>query len=285
MLGDSAKFIPLVLKASLAAIAVAFLHGLVSFYLFGGHFLGLEQKCATITDVDISTGDTVTPDILLGWLRVERDAPLFPNHRFAANDLRAGYQLVIDNNPTLASLSISREFAGKVTIRATERIPLARLAGRSLAIDREGYVFDCRKAGLEGMVAIEGTLSKGLEGGNRVVPSSLDATLAPLRGRSVPSAMGVAALRLLDYLAEGTASIPLSAVRTVNTDNPDYVKVIFKDSRTARLAWDCMKSSQATDGRDYLAAQVDGLAKAMSSREGRAHRDFDFTIKGRGYGL
>lgn len=284
MLRDGAKLLPLAIKVSLAAIAAAFLYGLVTFYLFGGRFLGMEEKPAMVTDVDVTTGDTVTPDILLGWLGVERDAPLFQGHRFKANDLRAAYARATAN-PTLATLSVSREFTGRITVRATERIPLARVAGRSLAIDRDGHVFAFRKAGMDGLVAIDGSLPAGLEAGNRVVPSSLDVSLEHTQGRSVPSAMAVAAIRLIDYLADGNAAIPLSALRAVNTDNPDYVKVVFKDGRTARLAWDCMKSSMASDGRDYLAAQVNGLAGAMQSREGRAHRNFDFTIKGRGYGL
>ena len=284
MLAKGAKLTVLAVKVSILAIAVAFLYGLTTFYLFGGRFLGLEEKGVLITDVEINTGETVTPDILMGWLGVERDAPLFASRRFGANDLRAAMVRAMAN-PTLASLYVSREFTGKVTIHATERKPLARIAGRGLAIDRDGYVFAFRKTGKDSLVDIEGSVPAGLQAGNRIVPSSLDASIAMAQGRSVPSAMGVAALRLIDYLAEGTSPLPLSAIGSINTDNQDYLKIIFKDGRTARLAWDCMKSSQAADGLDYLAAQIAGLAKAMTSREGRAHRHFDFTIKGRGYGL
>ena len=285
MLGDGSRFLPFALKTSAAAVAAAFLYGLASFYLFGGRFLWLEEPRTPISDIDISTGETVTPYHLMGWLGVERESPLFPGRGFRANNLRLAREKIVSNSPTLASLSISRDFAGKVVIRATERIPLARLAGRSVAIDRDGHVFEFRSAGLGGLVAIDGNLAKSLEPGNHVVPSSIDVAASASSGRSVPSAMGVAAIRLIDFLAEGASSVPISAILSVNTDNPDYLKVTLKDGRTARLAWDCMKSSQAADGREYLAVQLNGLAGALSSRRGRGHRDFDFTIKGRGYGL
>ena len=137
MLAKGAKLTVLAVKVSILAIAVAFLYGLTTFYLFGGRFLGLEEKGVLITDVEINTGETVTPDILMGWLGVERDAPLFASRRFGANDLRAAMVRAMAN-PTLASLYVSREFTGKVTIHATERKPLARIAGRGLAIDRDG---------------------------------------------------------------------------------------------------------------------------------------------------
>lgn len=284
MLGDGSRFFVIAVKASLAAVAVAFLYGLVTFYLFGGRFLGLEERQVAISEVDISTGDTVTPEMLMEWLDMERDAPLFGSRRgFLANDLRPVHDRV-SANATLASLSISREFTGRVSIHSTERIPLVRIAGRGLAIDRDGYVFSYRKPGMEGLAAIEGAMPAGLEAGNRIVPSSLDTSLLAFHGKTVPSAMGVAALRLIDFLADGTSAIQLSKIRSVNTDSSDYLKVFFKDGRTVKLAWDCMKSSQASDGRDYLAAQLDGLAGAMASRDGRSHRNFDFTIKGRGYG-
>lgn len=285
MLDGGFKFYAIAVKASLAAVVVAFIYGLVTFYLFGGRFLGLEEAPIVASQIDVVTGDTVTPDKLMGWLRIERDAPLFAGRRFAANDLRSSHRLVSDNNPTLATLSISREFSGKVVIRATERIPIARIGSGGLAVDRDGNIFAFRKTGMESLVSIEGALPSSLEAGNRIVPSSLDTPTHSLQGRSIPSAMGIAALRLIDFLSEGNAPIPLSAIRAVNTDKSDYVKIFFKDGRTARLAWDCMKSSVALDGRDYLAAQISGLAGAMASREGRSHRDFDFTIKGRGYGL
>ena len=284
MLGDGSRIFAITLKTCAVAAALAFLYGLVSFYTFGGRFLGLEERPTTISEVDVSTGDTVTPEMLMGWLEMERDAPLFGSRRgFRANDLRTAHERV-SANATLASLTVSREFSGKVTIRATERIPLMRIAGRGLAIDSEGYVFSYRKPGMEGLVALEGSMPSSLESGNRVVPSSLDASILAFHGKTVPASMGVAALRLADFLADGVSAIKLSQIRSVNTDSTDYLKVLFKDGRTATLAWDCMKSSQASDGRDYLAAQLDGLAGAMSSRAGRNHRNFDFTIKGRGYG-
>lgn len=283
MLNSGSKIVLLSAKVSLAFVVVAFLYGLVSFYTFGGKFLGLEEKGATINEVDIMTGDTVTPEILMDWFSVERDAPLFPTRSFFKNNLNLAHAYA-SANPTLASVSITKEFTGKVAIRAVERIPLVRIAGSGLAVDREGNVFAFRKAGMEGLVALEGTLPSSLQAGNVLVPSSLDASFVMAGGRTVPSAMGVAALRLVDYLADGKAAIPVSAIRLINTDSHDYLKLVFKDGRTATLAWDCMKSSQAQDGKVYLEAQIEGLAGAMSSRAGRAHRAFDFTVKGRGYG-
>jgi len=285
MLDDGSRIVIVAAKVSAALVAVAFLYGLTNFYLFGGRFLGFEEPGPTISEVDILTGDTVTPEILMGWLGLERGAPLFGSRArlFFSPDLRVAHARA-SANPTLASLSVSREFSGKVTIRATERIPLVRIAGNGLAVDRDGNVFAFRKVGMEGLVAIEGSLPSSLQAGNRIVPSSLNAAFGMTGGRDVPSAMGIAALRLIDFLADGKAAIPVSAIRSINTDSPDYLKILFKDGRNATLAWDFMKSSQAQDGRDYLDAQISGLARAMASREGRQHRSFDFTIKGRGFG-
>lgn len=286
MLKDRPNLIVAALKVAIAAIAAAFYYSLLSFYLFGGRFLWIERPGPTIDDVEVSTGDTVTPDMLLSWMGMERDAPMFPGRRgFLSNNLRGVHERVM-SNPTLASLSISRHYGGRLVVRTTERTPVARLGGRGLAIDAEGNVFTFRKAGIEGLVAIEGGVPSSLMPGNKVVPSSLDASREAMaaHGRIVPSAMTVAALRLIDCLSDGTTPLPLSALRSINVDGGDYVRLFFKDGRTVTFAWDCMKSSLDTDGREYLEAQLVGLHKAMTSRAGRAHRSFDFTIKGRGYG-
>lgn len=286
MLRDGPNFLAATVRIAIAAVLAAFFYSLLSFYLFGGRFLWIERPGVTISDIDIATGDTVTPDMLLSWIGMERDAPMFPGKRgFFSNNLRSVHERVMAN-PTLASLSISRHYSGRLVVRSTERTPVARLGNRGLAIDAEGNVFTFRKAGIEGLVAIEGGVPSSLMPGNRVVPSSLDASREAMvaRGRTVPSAMTIAALRLIDCLSDGSTPLPLSAIRSINVDSGDYVRLFFKDGRTATFAWECMKSSLDTDGREYLEAQLKGLHGTMSSREGRAHRNFDFTIKGRGYG-
>lgn len=286
MLKEGSKFVLVAVRIAIVAIVVSFLYGLVSFYLFGGNFLGMEEPSVAIEEIDIATGDTVTPDILLGWLEMEHGSPLFAKRRgFLANDLRQRRSRAMAN-PTLSSLSISRRYTGKVWIRATERTPVARIGSRNLAIDSQGNVFAFRKAGIEGLVSIEGGVPSSLEAGCKVVPLSLDASREALaaKGRFVPSAMTVAALRLVDCMLDGSSPIPLSTLRAINVDSGDYLKLFFKDGKTVKLSWDCMKSSLDTDGKEYLEAQLLGLQGVMSSRAGRGLRNFDFTVKGHGYG-
>lgn len=284
MLNDGSKIIVICIKLAVVAIVLSLYYALLSFYTFGGRFLGFTEGGATVDDVDIVTGETVPPDMLLGWLGIERDAPLFDKGRgFAENDLRRRLDKVVNGSPTLASLSITREFTGKVVVRAVERIPVARLGNRSLGIDRDGNVFDSRRT--KGLVSIEGTLPMSLEAGSRVVPSTLDISrdAVSARGRSIPSSMIVAALRLIDCLDGKSTHIPLSAIRSINVENGDYLKLTFKDGRVAKIAWDCMKSSVETDGREFLISQVNGLYSTMTSPAGRNARTIDATIRGRAY--
>lgn len=288
MLTATPRLIRVALALSVAAVSVALLWGVLSFYYLGGRFLGLEEKVEPVVEIDIQTGDTVTPDRLLEWLGIARDAPLFDRRDgLFPGAFRARYRRAAAS-PTLASLSVSRLFGGRVVIRATERVPLARIIpARGLVIDRDGYVFPCSRKGVEQMVALEGTPLSTIEAGNRLVTSSLDTGELPSLGdgRIVTSAMGVAALRLLECVADGGRGIRVSDIASIDIDHVDYVMMRFRDSRTAKIAWQYMKSSSDLDGRKYLEAQLDGLFGTMTERGGRGHRNFDMTIKGRGFGL
>lgn len=284
MLKDGSKVVVACIKIAAAAVICTLYYRLLSFYVFGGRFLGFTEDGATVEEVDIVTGETVPPDMLLEWLGIERDTPLFDRGRgFFENNLRRRLDKVMNSNHTLASLSIRGDFGGKVVVRAVERIPVARLGNRNLGIDHDGNVFDSRRA--KGLIAIEGTLPQSLEPGSRVVPTSLDISNAdiPARGRSIPSSMIIAALRLIDCLDGKSTQIPLSAIRAINVDSNDYLKLFFKDGRVAKIRWDCMKSAVETDGRDYLVAQLNGLYLIMTSPAGRSGREIDVQIKGHGY--
>ncbi len=287
MLDARSALVKLALVAALAATAFAFLHGLLSFYYFGGKFLGLSSKTALVENVVAKAGETVTADRLMGYLGVEVGSPIFSRKAgLFSSDLKTRYRQTAANS-TLAALSVERHFNGKVVIEASERIPVARLPGSGLVVDREGVVFVCRKVGVDQLPQIEGPILQNLDPGNRLLVSMADtAPRSPFKaGKAVTSNMTVAALRLLDCLADGTTAISLSRVSRINIDHTDYIHVFFKDGRSAKISWKFMSAVSDHDGRAYLEAQLNGLALAFQSPSSRGFRTFDFTIKGRGYGV
>jgi hypothetical protein len=287
MLDARPTIVKFALFAALATTVVAFLHGLLSFYYFGGKFLGLTSKATLVENVAAKAGETVTADRLMDYLGVEIGAPLFSRKAgLFSSDLKTRYRQTAANS-TLAALSVERHFNGKVVIEASERIPVARLPGSGLVVDREGVVFVCRKVGVDQLPQIEGPILQNLDPGNRLLVSMADtAPRSPFKaGKAVTSNMTVAALRMLDCLADGNTAISLSRVARINIDHTDYIHVYFKDGRSAKISWSYMTAISPLDGRAYLEAQLNGLALAFQNRAGRGFRNFDFTIKGRGYGV
>lgn len=253
-----------------------FINGLLEFYISGGKFLGLSEPEAKIKTINVTTiGNTLTPEILMEYLEIKKDEPIFPkkndNGVFGKGFLNR-QKKILSMAPTLSTLSVSRHFNGVVEIRSSERVPLARVGGGGgipLALSSDGIVFVCRRNDIEHIVSIDGIPLKA------VTP-----------GRSISSfSMAVAAIRLLTRLSDGDLPISTSALSSIKVSSRDYVSLVFKDGRVAKLAWEYMTSSDEGEGLPYLNAQVRGLAEAMQDSRSRGFRKFDATIKGRCYAL
>ena len=255
------------IKCGIGFIGVAlfcvFVHFLLDFYISGGKFLWLNEPEAKITTINVTTiGNTLTPEILMEYLEVKKGKELFSKEDgdgIFSNVFSSRQKKIISMAPTLLTLSVSRYFNGTVDIKSSERVPLARIGGSGmpLAVSSDGVIFVCRRSDIEGVP---------------LTAIRLGHTLTSLR-------MAVAALRFLERTADGDLPISISALSSVNVSSKDYISLVFRDGRVAKLAWDYMTSADAEKGVAYLEAQVLGLAGSM--QDPRGFRKFDATIMGR----
>lgn len=253
------------------ALFCVFVHFLLDFYISGGKFLWLNEPEAKITTINVTTiGNTLTPEILMEYLEVKKGKELFSKEDgdgIFSNVFSSRQKKIISMAPTLLTLSVSRYFNGTIDIKSSERVPLARIGGSGmpLAVSSDGVIFVCRRSDIEHIVSIEGVPLTAIRLGH---------TLTSLR-------MAVAALRFLERIADGDLPISISALSSVNVSSKDYIGLVFRDGRAAKLAWEYMTSADAEKGVAYLEAQVRGLAGAMQNSRSSGFRKFDATIKGR----
>ena len=112
-----------------------------------------------------------------------------------------------------------------------EREPLARLARKPLAVDRDGYVF-VRYLGIETLPCISG------------YPPNSDVLGTQVTG------MTWAALELFELLKNHT--LPLQIV-DVDVSREDYLDCTMSDQRRVKLAWPRMGENDARSNRLLLA--------------------------------
>ncbi len=268
MLRPSSKIIHASLVLAAVAVVFTLLRGLLVFYYFGGRFLWMASVPDKITEVNIETGDTMTPLCLREYLGIDVGKPLFNRGEgLFSCDIRNRQRKVLSLAHTLASLSVARKFGGAIDVSAAERVPLAHVAGTNFAIDGECVIFVYRK-GLGQMVLIEG------------VPVS---QLTP--GRKIASAPVLSAIQLIECLADGTTAVSLSSARSIDVSRGDSVTLALKNDVDVKLAWKHMGREEFSDGRIYLEAQLNGFAGAMQDRRSRGRRHFDATIKGHCFAL
>lgn len=257
-------------------LVAVFMHYLINFYVSGGKFLGLSEPKAKIEAINVTTiGNTLTPEILMEYLEIKKGESIFSGNKgcgLFSRGFVTRQRKILSMAPTLSALSVSRHFNGEVEIHSSERVPLARVGGNGgipLALSSDGTVFVCRRSDIEYIVSIEGIPLKA------VTP-----------GRSITSfSMAVAALRFLERLSDGELPISVSAIASINVSSKDYIHLVFKDGRIAKLAWEYMISTDKEVGLAYMDAQVRGLADSMQDPRSRGFRKFDATIKGRCYAL
>jgi cell division septal protein FtsQ len=229
--------------------------GLAAFGIRRGvRYYLLESGTFTLRKIDIVTGDTLNSQRVLEYLAITNGMPLF------ALDLARSQQDFLRDAPTIQTLTIRRRLPDAICIRVVERVPLARFARRSLAVDAEGCVFVSYR-GIELLPSIAGYEAMEIAPGTRV------------------GGMALAAVELLENLR--TANLPLAVV-DVDVANEDYLHCTMSDQRRVKLAWQGMGARDARSQR-WLLAQLRGLAQAMNSERGRTRSRWDATVPGRAY--
>ena len=240
----------LVLLITLPALGWGLVRGhqrLMRYYL-------LESGRFVLRTIEIQAGDTITSDLVREHLRLREGMPLF-----AINiaECRRGY---LQDAATIHSLTITRTLPDRLSVILVEREPLARLARKPLAVDRDGCVF-VRYLGIETLPCISGYPADGLVQGTRV------------------TGLAQAALELFELLKNHT--LPLQIV-DVDVSREDYLDCTMSDQRRVKLAWPRMGENDARSNR-LLLAQLNGLAAAMNSARGQGRGIWDATLPGRAY--
>ena len=220
---------------------------LMSYYL-------LESGRFVLRTIEIEAGDTITSDLVREQLRLREGMPLF------AIDIAERRRVYMHDVPTIRSLTITRTLPDRLSVSLVEREPLARLARKPLAVDRDGCVF-VRYLGIETLPCISG------------YPPNSDVLGTQVTG------MTWAALELFELLKNHT--LPLQIV-DVDVSREDYLDCTMSDQRRVKLAWPRMGENDARSNR-LLLAQLNGLAAAMNSARGQGRGIWDATLPGRAY--
>ncbi len=204
-------------------------------------------------DVTITTGKTLTPDLVCEVLGLREGVNLFsiPIDRKRLE--------LLEQAPNIRDITIVRRMPGKLNITIVEREPIARVGSNGRVVDGEGVVF-IRYAGTGGLPLI-----KGADGFAQIKPGER------LRGNEL------AAVRLIGNTLRPECKLRLLAVDAAKAD---YLLLTFSDYRQAKFAWDGMADEQK-DTVAKMQSHLDNLADAMNSEIGRPHVMWDATLPSR----
>ena len=248
--GQRRLVICLVLLFTLPALGWGLVLGhqrLVRYYL-------LESGRFVLRTIEIEAGDTITSDLVREQLQLREGMPIF------AIDIARRRQKFLHDAPTIRSLTITRTLPDRLSVSLVEREPLARLARKPLAVDRDGCVF-VRYLGIETLPCLSGYP------GDQIVPGARVAGMAR------------AALELFEVLKDNTLPLPIV---DVDVSREDCLDCTLSDQRRVKLAWKHLGDRDARSRR-FLLAQLKGLAAAMNSERGQGRGLWDATLPGRVY--
>jgi cell division septal protein FtsQ len=217
-----------------------------AYYFRSGPLFALHDEQGDLT---VTTGPTVTREMICGLLRLTNGVNLFsvPIEQKRLEMLKAA--------PIIRDIRMFRRLPDKLNITVIEREPVARvLAGKNyLVVDEEGVVFN-RYAGTGRLPIIKGTDAR--EQGQR------------LRGNAM------AAVRLVINTLRPECGVRLEAVDAAKAD---YLLLTFSDYRRAKFAWDGMSDEQK-DTAAKMQTQLDHLADTMNSEIGKNIAMWDATL-------
>jgi hypothetical protein len=192
-------------------------------------------------NVSITTGKTLTPDLICEVLGIREGINLF------SLPIEERRKELLEQAPNIRDITIVRRMPDKLVITIVEREPIARVGSNGRVVDEEGVVF-VRYAGTGGLPVIKGS----------------DEFLQVKPGDRLHG-MNMAAVHLVN-----SALRPECRVRilVVDTAKDDYLFLTLSDHRQAKIAWDGMQDEEKnTEVR--MQRQFDQLSKAMDSEIGR----------------
>jgi len=205
------------------------------------------------SDVTITTGKTLTPELICEVLSLKDGVNLFS---LPIAEKRAE---LLEQTPNIREIAITRRLPDKIFISIVEREPIARVGSNGRVVDEEGVVF-IRYAGTGGLPMI-----KGSEELAQINPGDR------LHGNEM------AAVRLVNNAQRPGCRLRLLAL---DTSKEDYLLLTFADYRQAKFAWEGM-SDEATDTEQRMQRQFDKLAQVMESAIGQPRVMWDATLPDR----
>ena len=253
-------------SAGVVLILMSF-HWLLSIYYFGGTLFGFEARMPSIAKIEVKSGETITRPLLLSYLGLKEEMPLFDKSvGLLGNDIQSRQARLKKASPTLREITISRRFSGVMEVTATERTPVARFRNTRLVVDAFGVVF-VRNGGVSHLPFITG------------MPLS---TLSP--GGNVLETPGVAAvLEFVEAIADEQLPLRTSSIVAIDISQPDFLKCTLADRRVLKVAWKGMGEGSPAKSRKWLDAQVSGAMAAMASPSASGLTIFDATRPGHCY--
>lgn len=204
-------------------------------------------------DVTITTGKTLTPDLVCEVLGLREGINLF------SVPIEQKRHELLEQAPNIRDITIVRRMPDKMKITIIEREPIARVGSNGRVVDEEGVVF-IRYAGTGGLPMI-----KGSDEFSQIKPGER------LRGTEM------AAVQLVNNTLRPECKLRLLAV---DAAKEDYLLLTFSDYRQAKFSWEGMQDEQK-DTEARMQCHFDNLAKAMESVIGKPRLMWDATLSGR----
>lgn len=247
--------LPVGLKAAMAClaglltVAIGGWGGWTLFNAYYFHARSLFVLSDLRNNVTITTGKTLTPDLVCEVLELREGINLF------SIPIAQKRRELLDQAPNIRDITIVRRMPDKMNITIIEREPIARVGSNGRVVDDEGVVF-IRYAGTGGLPMIKG--------------SDELAQLKPgdhLRGNAM------AAVRLVNNALRPECRLRLLAL---DTTKEDYLMLTFSDYRQAKFAWEGMEDDEK-DTTARMQRHFDRLAQAMDSKIGHSRLMWDAT--------
>lgn len=240
-------WIPLAILASLAVTTWAVVKI--------GALLFWENPGYAIRTLDIHVeGPSITATHVKEYMGVAVGTNLF------SSSLAAMRNEFLKKTPIAKSVTLQRKLPSTLVVHVVERLPLARL-GRwgSLAVDREGYVFNLR-AGSREYPVINGCAAENLKPGVRV-------------DQAVMNAIEVVDLCMRSKVGE---HIKLASI---DVSPKDHLELFLGGGEKIRLAWPDMDQI-LPETRPRVEQKLWNLAAALRYSEEQGHRlvNIDFTF-------
>lgn len=225
-------------------------YALVNCYLKSENLFTLKDVRRNVT---ITTGKTLTPDLLLEVLQLKEGVNLF------SIPIDKRRRDLMEWAPNIRELSIVRRLPDKLTISVVEREPIARLGQNGCVTDEEGIVF-VRYAGTGRLPLIQGADS-----------------LSQIKPGDQLHGIALSAVRLVENASRPECK---SRILVIDVKQEEFFQLTFSDHRMANFAWPGMEDDEKNTFYS-MQKHFDQLGTIMESEAGRMCRIFDARVPGR----